>query len=227
MVLPFKHQQQSTSTASYYHLKSVSGTGSEQTFVLTAINPDEEGNASAYVPVFFCRTSDDVTTVTVSANDVTVKKSSTDMTSSVVEGWTMKGVMAPVVFNVADEGADAGRNLYYISNNKFYHATGTLTMNPFRAYMEYTSSEPAAARFNLIVDDDSQSTAVSKITADAVIVCVEQGGLRIEGAAGTSVRVSSVGGTLLLDTVLPDNKTLFLPLQAGVYIVNGNKVVVK
>lgn len=227
MVLPFKHQQQSTSTASYYHLKSVSGTGSEQTFVLTAINPDEEGNASAYVPVFFCRTSDDVTTVTVSANDVTVKKSSTDMTSSVVEGWTMKGVMAPVVFNVADEGADAGRNLYYISNNKFYHATGTLTMNPFRAYMEYTSSEPAAARFNLIVDDDSQSTAVSKITADAVIVCVEQGGLRIEGAAGTSVRVSSVGGTLLLDTVLPDNKTLFIPLQSGVYIVNGNKVVVK
>lgn len=227
MVLPFKHQQQSTSTASYYHLKSVSGTGSEQTFVLTAINPDEEGNASAYVPVFFCRTSDDVTTVTVSANDVTVKKSSTDMTSSVVEGWTMKGVMAPVVFNVADEGADAGRNLYYISNNKFYHATGTLTMNPFRAYMEYTSSEPAAARFNLIVDDDSQSTAISKITADAVIVCVEQGGLRIEGAAGTSVRVSSVGGTLLLDTVLPDNKTLFIPLQSGVYIVNGNKVVVK
>lgn len=229
MVLPFKQQNAVTATASYYHLKSVSGTGPEQTFVLTPIQPEIEDNASAFVPVFFRRANDDVSTVSVSATNVKVKKSNskTNMTSSLVDGWTLKGVMQRTVFNVSSGQADAGRNLYYISNNKFYHATGTLTMNPFRAYMEYTSSEPAAARFNLIVDDDSQSTAVSKITADAVIVCVEQGGLRIEGAAGTSVRVSSVGGTLLLDTVLPDNKTLFIPLQSGVYIVNGNKVVVK
>ena len=229
MVLPFKQQNAVTATASYYHLKSVSGTGPEQTFVLTPIQPEIEDNASAFVPVFFRRANDDVSTVSVSATNVKVKKSNskTNMTSSLVDGWTLKGVMQRTVFNVSSGQADAGRNLYYISNNKFYHATGTLTMNPFRAYMEYTSSEPAAARFNLIVDDDSQSTAISKITADAVIVCVEQGGLRIEGAAGTSVRVSSVGGTLLLDTVLPDNKTLFIPLQSGVYIVNGNKVVVK
>lgn len=227
MVLPFKQQNAVTATANYYHLSEVSGTGEEQTLVLTPIQPEIEDNASAFVPVFF-RAKEGVTTVNVTATNVKVKKSKadTDITNSTVAGWTLKGVMEQTVFNVGAGQADEGRNLYYISNNKFWHATGKLTMNPFRAYIE-TDTPSQAARFALFADDSAQPTAISQPTQGTVIACVEQGGLRLSGAAGAKVRVSSIGGSLLFDAAMGDGQSVFLPLAAGIYIVNGTKVMIK
>lgn len=228
MVLPFKQQNAVTATANYYHLSEVSGTGEEQTLVLTPIQPEIEDNASAFVPVFFRAKESVPTTVTVTATNVKVKKSNakTDLTNSTVAGWTLKGVMEQTVFNVGAGQADAGRNLYYISKDKFWHATGKLTMNPFRAYIE-TDTPSQAARFALFADDSAQPTAISQPTQGTVIACVEQGGLRLSGAAGAKVRVSSIGGSLLFDAAMGDGQSVFLPLAAGIYIVNGTKVMIK
>lgn len=228
MVLPFKQQQAVTETAKYYHLSALNGTGDEQTLVLTPIQPDIENNASAFVPVFFCRANDGVNTVTVNATNVTVKKSNskTVMTGVTVAGMTLKGVMEQTVFNVGTGQADEGRNLYYISKDKFWHATGKLTMNPFRAYLE-ADTPSQAARFSIFAEDTAQPTAISQPTLSSVIACVEDGGVRLSGADGAQVRISTISGTLLLDSQLQAGQTLFVPLTSGVYVVNGNKVIIK
>lgn len=227
MVLPFKQQTAESETANYYHLSAVSGTGDEQTLVLTPIQPEIEDNASAFIPVFF-RAKEGVNTVSVTATNVKVKKSKadTDITNSTVAGWTLKGVMEQTVFNVGTGQADAGRNLYYISKDKFWHATGKLTMNPFRAYLE-ADTPSQAARFSIFAEDTAQPTAISQPTLSSVIACVEDGGVRLSGADGAQVRISTISGTLLLDSQLQAGQTLFVPLTSGVYVVNGNKVIIK
>ena len=227
MVLPFKQQAAESETANYYHLSAVSGTGDEQTLVLTPIQPEIEDNASAFIPVFF-RAKEGVTTVSVTATNVKVKKSKadTDITNSTVAGWTLKGVMEQTVFNVGTGQADAGRNLYYISKDEFWHATGKLTMNPFRAYLE-ADTPSQAARFSIFAEDTAQPTAISQPTLSSVIACVEDGGVRLSGADGAQVRISTISGTLLLDSQLQAGQTLFVPLTSGVYVVNGNKVIIK
>ena len=55
-------------------------------------------------------------------------------------------------------------NAYYISGGKFWHATGTLTVNPFRAYFTTSSASPSNG-FNISVDEDDV-TAISALTGE-------------------------------------------------------------
>ena len=132
--------------------------------LLELIDPTVDGNASAYTPVVFKRHNDAVTAVNVDGENVTVKKTSGSYTKTTAEGWTLVGVMEQTVFNVTDE-AFAGKDIYYISNNKFWHATGKLTNNPFRAYIEHAASgsEPAVKALGIGVANSDDITAVDGI----------------------------------------------------------------
>ncbi|MBP3776554.1 MAG: hypothetical protein J6I37_06170 [Prevotella sp.] len=136
MVLPFKYQQASNATASFYHLSSISGEGTDKKLVLTAIQPEVEGNASAYVPVFFKRANSGVSVVTVTGDNVTVKKSPAQMDGTSVDGWTLKGVMTETMSIDVTTSEWDYKKVYYISNNQFWHATGKVNIMPFRAYLE-------------------------------------------------------------------------------------------
>lgn len=136
MVLPFKYQQASNETASFYHLSSISGEGTDKKLVLTAIQPEVEGNASAYVPVFFKRANSGVSVVTVTGDNVTVKKSPAQMDGTSVDGWTLKGVMTETMSIDVTTSEWDFKKVYYISDNKFWHATGKVNIMPFRAYLE-------------------------------------------------------------------------------------------
>ncbi len=56
-------------------------------------------------------------------------------------------------------------NAYYISGGKFWHATGTLTVNPFRAYFTTNSASPSNG-FCITVDDDNV-TAIQALTGES------------------------------------------------------------
>lgn len=56
-------------------------------------------------------------------------------------------------------------NAYYISGGKFWHATGTLTVNPFRAYFTTNSASPSNG-FSITVDDDNV-TAIQALTGES------------------------------------------------------------
>ena len=76
----------------------------------------------------------------------------------------LHGTLEKLVFD--DVTTDTENDYYYISNNKFMHATKKLTVNPFRAYFTMTKSSSAPSNgFNIAVDDDSM-TAIEALTGE-------------------------------------------------------------
>lgn len=76
----------------------------------------------------------------------------------------LHGTLEKLVFD--DVTTDTENDYYYISNNKFMHATRKLTVNPFRAYFTMTKSSSAPSNgFNIAVDDDSM-TAIEALTGE-------------------------------------------------------------
>lgn len=194
--LPFKQQQATANGVSYYHMASVDASG----VLLTAIQPDVEGNASAYVPVVFVA-EPGTNVLTVQATDVTVKKSSAEKINIQCEGWTMVGTMESLTFTdvrtddrLVDEMGQR-QQLYFIQDGTFWHGTGRFSSSPFRAYIlsTQTLSMPSSAP------------------------------IRIEDATG----IEHIIGT---EDVMADEiqiSRLLLPLPAGCYQVNGRAVNVK
>ncbi len=130
MTLPFKHQNAENEDAAFYHINKVEG----NKILLVAIDPSEEGNASAYLPVIFKRKAG-ATSITVTGTDITVKKTSADKTNSTFEGWTITGAV--------DNTSATADGLYQLADAK----TGTvekaesLTIAPFRAYLSTTATD--------------------------------------------------------------------------------------
>ncbi|MCQ2243121.1 MAG: CotH kinase family protein [Bacteroidaceae bacterium] len=137
MTLPFKHQNAENDDAEFYHIDKVEG----DKIHLVAIDPSIDGNASAYLPVFFKR-KDGATSITVTGTDITVKKTSADKTNSTFEGWTIIGAVEST--SVTADG------LYEMSDAKLgtVAKAESLTIAPFRAYLSTTATDvPATLTF--------------------------------------------------------------------------------
>ena len=228
IVLPYKYQVAETEEASFYHIKAVEQTAEGPMLLLELIDPTVDGNASAYTPVVFKRQNDAVTAVNVDGENVTVKKTSGSYTKTTAEGWTLVGVMEQTVFNVTDE-AFAGKDIYYISNNKFWHATGKLTNNPFRAYIEHAASgsEPAVKALGIGVANSDDITAVDGIpAADAVAVFIDHGALEVVVPHDMDVTVHALSGALVARKSVKAGGKVRIELPAGIYVVNGVKVII-
>ena len=228
IVLPYKYQVAETEEASFYHIKAVEQTAEGPMLLLELIDPTVEGNASAYTPVVFKRQNDAVTEVNVDGENVTVKKTSGSYTKTTAEGWTLVGVMEQTVFNVKDE-AFAGKDIYYISNNKFWHATGKLTNNPFRAYIEHTAQGDATAvkSLGIKVADNGDATAVDGISVDeAVAVFIDRGALEVVVPHDMDVTVHALSGALVARKSVKAGARVRIQLPAGIYVVNGVKVII-
>lgn len=198
IMLPFDYQP-SDANAKSYQLSSLTTNDEGNQLVLTAIQDVVE----AYVPVFIKRNAG-VETLTITSQNASVTKStkkSLTMSATTVEGWTLKGAIEASVIDVkSDEWA--GKNVYYISNNKFWHATGKVNIKPFRAYLE--STQAVSSAIGLMVDDGEATGIMS----------IENGELIIDSEADAWY---SLDGRLL--PVRPTSK--------GIYIHNGRKEVIR
>jgi hypothetical protein len=169
--------------------------------VLTPIDPTQDGNASAYTPVFFKRADESVDEITVTGSNVKVK-ASTEPMSRTTGDWTLKGAMTETLKIDVQDGTWSGKNIYYISNNQFWHATGKVNIKPFRAYLE--STQAVSSAIGLMVDDGEATGIMS----------IENGELIIDSEADAWY---SLDGRLL--PVRPTSK--------GIYIHNGRKEVIR
>ena len=125
--------------------------------------------------------------------------------------------------------AFAGKDIYYISNNKFWHATGKLTNNPFRAYIEHTAQGDATAvkSLGIKVADNGDATAVDDIrAADAVAVFIDHGALEVVVPHDMDVTVHALSGALVARKSVKAGGKVRIELPAGIYVVNGVKVVI-
>jgi hypothetical protein len=197
MILPFNYQV-SAATANCYQLSALTGEGNEQKLVLSPLT-----EVDAYVPVFF-KIAEGATPAAVEGENVTVTKTTKKdltMAATAVDGWTLKGVMETLKIDVTTEPW-SGKNIYYISNNQFWHATGKVNIKPFRAYLE--STQAVSSAIGLMVDDGEATGIMS----------IENGELIIDSEADAWY---SLDGRLL--PVRPTSK--------GIYIHNGRKEVVR
>ncbi len=197
IVLPFKYQQASNETVSFYHLKEVSTAGDDKQLVLTPIDPTQDGNASAYTPVFFKRADESVDEITVTGSNVKVK-ASTEPMSRTTGDWTLKGAMTETLKIDVQDGTWSGKNVYYISKNQFWHATGKVNIKPFRAYLE--STQAVSSAIGLMVDDGETT-----------------------GMLNVNVNDNANSSWYTLDGRLLNGR----PTAKGIYIHNGRKEVVR
>ena len=227
MILPFDLQQAENETARFFHLGEVATDDQgKQTLVMTAIDPAETDNAVGYTPVFFM-SKDNAEQVEVTAENVTVKKvgKKSIWENSTVEGWTLTGVMQKTLFNVNDE-AYAANDFYYIKSNEFWHATGSLTTNPFRAYLS-TAKDPAGAR-SLRIALANEASDVKELAVDnCLAIFGGQGELTVMAPRTMDITVSTLGGVVVRKAALKAGERLNVQTDKGVYIVNGVKVIVK
>lgn len=168
MCLPFKQQNavivdaEGIKQATIYRLRAVDEDGMH----ITAIQPEVEGNASAYVPVFF-KAENDVNELRIDGTDITVKKTSADKTMiSDDEAWTMAGTMEALSFaDVTNDAALDGLDLYFVSNEKFWLATGSFVCAPFRAYITTADTTPVPANAHVRIDSaDGIETILTDVT---------------------------------------------------------------
>lgn len=109
-----------------------------------------------------------------------------------MEGWSACGTYDNLVLSVIDPANEAyGKNLYYISNNKFWHATGKLTMKPFRAYFEYDGvlSSAASSRFSMEVVEANETGLDSVAEAQEEGVLYDLAGNRVENMVNGQVYI--------------------------------------
>ncbi len=113
------------------------------------------GSLEAGKPYLFKNVSRD-TDVELSARNVSVRVSTFD---TYIDDWIMKGSYQSFTLD------GKKRNLFYLSNNGFYHSTGTLNISPFRAYIE-KEVPVSSIRSMVLLIVDGEVTRVEGVMED-------------------------------------------------------------
>ncbi|MBR1465995.1 MAG: CotH kinase family protein [Bacteroidaceae bacterium] len=222
IILPYKYQQASNETASFYHLSAVNESADGRiTLLLMPINPDIDGDASAYTPVFVKRKGN-AEAITVDGENITVKKSTADKSSSTVADWTLYGAIEQTE-TVTDEYA------YYVANNTFYQNDGSFQVNPFRAYIKYSGLDLPAKTIGITADGDEDiaSSLQTVSTDDCLAIFIDNGQISVGAPADMNVAITTLGGARVKSANMAKGSTITVSVPAGIYLVNGVKVLVK
>lgn len=166
IVLPFVPA--STEGLEFYELKDMTkADGGSLSF-------QKVETVQAGVPYLFRNLSDySEFTLTASTSDLTL--TATPQTAS---GFALTGSFQAVKLDGKTNG-----NLYYLKDNRFYHATGNINVSPFRAYIEGSGGAKAQS-FMLIIEDGDNITSVPGI-------------IDLNGSIDETVAIYDLNGNLL------------------------------
>ena len=201
----------------YYELTEVS-TGASDVMTFTLVDVLEASKPGAF------KKQTGAAEVALSANNAAVAVTNDTEGVCAVDGWTMTGSYTAQTIDVTQ---DASYAYYYISNNQFWHATGSLTLNPFRACFKSLSA--SEVKNFMISLDDNQLTGIddAHATANSLVVFGERGRLVMEAGCDVNYAVYTLSGQLVEQGALRQGESRSVAVAAGVYVVNGAKVQVK
>ena len=130
------------------------------------------------------------------------------------------------------------QNIFYFGNNEFVNSAdynyqnGTIKVAPFRMYYANGSGTNGAklASFGLIfgegIGDDP--TGISSLNGNPDLMVVPGNGvITVTSTKEQNVRVNSVSGVLVNNAKLQAGETQTIQVPAGVYVINGVKIIVK
>lgn len=160
------------------------------------------------------------------------------------KGETGEGTIGSAKYSFVNYGSYSGRKLdkntgwFYFAGGMFLNSKNLapghdyVYMYPFRAYFAYSCTDQSKLMTAMEVSfDDNTATGISIVGEDAgkdgLTITSGNSSLTLYAGRDASVVVASATGTLVgrYSMKQGDRKTLSLP--SGLYVVNGNKVVVK
>ena len=160
------------------------------------------------------------------------------------KGETGEGTIGSAHYSFVNYGSYSGRKLdkntgwFYFAGGMFLNSKNLapghdyVYMYPFRAYFAYSCTDQSKLMTAMEVSfDDNTATGISIVGEDAgkggLTITSGNSSLTLYAGRDASVVVASATGTLVgrYSMKQGDSKTLSLP--SGLYVVNGNKVVVK
>ncbi len=171
----------------------------------------EEGSIEADKPFIF---KTDNTEITFTASNVSVAATPNDLTDGSLFG-TYLPIDAPNL-----EGLYALR----LDGSGFGQATSTAFSKSFRAFVNSTSS---SAKTLCLIFDEGTAIDRSVINGDIRIMGGKGQISIISGETSADIVICSIDGKTLKNISVAKNTEASISLQAGVYIVNNSKVLVR
>ena len=226
--------------------KCLTGTSDEVYFPdLSSSVSTAEANTPYLLQVTNPGTDDNYSFVLTQAD--TKIKATTSMVQSgddkyTFQGETGNGAKDGKAIQFVNHGSYAGKQLaydgyyFYFSKNMFlrsndYIYKGTIKIAPFRTYYSATGEGRAKlASFGLIFDEGigDDPTGISSLDNKPDLMVVPgNGAITMTSTIEQYVRVNSVSGVLVNNAKLQAGETQTINVPAGVYVINGVKIIVK
>ncbi|MBQ6033714.1 MAG: hypothetical protein IJL29_11975 [Prevotella sp.] len=134
--------------------------------------------------------------------------------------------------------AEATTTVFYFANNFFLDSKTlinekSLKMLPFRSYYDYTGSGAGAkmSRFRIVFGENpyaNETTGINEVQRDADLAVIPGDGcITLMARAQKNVTIHAVSGITVDKCSLNAGETRTVAVPAGVYVINGVKMVVK
>ncbi len=205
----------SNENVTFYELTAVEE-GTEGVMTFTSVETLEANKPGA-----FKKADANATDVTFAAENVAVGKTEKVGVETKVAGWNMNGTYSTENINVAEQ-ADA---YYYISNNKFWNAAGSLAVNPFRAY--FTAGTTVESNFRIFIEDGTTGIGENAAGGTGLSVFGEKGCITLVAGTEVDYVVYTLNAQPVANGRLGAGEVKTVHVPAGIYVVNGAKVIVK
>ena len=127
------------------------------------------------------------------------------------------------------------KNIFYFAKNMFlcskdYAYDAPINVGPFRAYYATSNVNPAKGiSFDIVFDENPNGTTGIDGVAERpdLMVVPGYGAITMTSTIEQNVRVNSVSGVLVNNAKLQAGETQTINVPAGIYVINGVKIIVK
>ena len=227
--------EETTSSKNYYASAKFDLVGGNSTeanipYMVEVINAPEDGNISFIATQY--------------GSDVMATKATLDNPKYTYPGEKATGTIAGTSYNFSNFGSYAGKtidrqtaNVFYFSGNMFLSSRNLLPsypyvyVYPFRAYYLYNRSSQGSKEligFDVITDDvDWGTTGITELTREAdLVVQTGKGYITATATKPAHFNVYNANGMKVETVTLNAGESRMMTLPAGLYIINGTKVIV-
>lgn len=132
----------------------------------------------------------------------------------------------------------SGDKVFYFSINKFLAVKNSknpiIYVYPFRSVYEFGSTSQALVRslimFNIALDENiGTTTGVSSLVEEKATLAIvtAPGNIIATASADTHLTICSVSGQMITNIMIKSGEILSFAVPSGLYVVNGQKIIVK
>ena len=157
-------------------------------------------------------------------------------------GIAVEGGQVAGKYTFTPAGSYAGQkvpytnNIFYFAKNEFVNSADyvyktDINVAPFRAYYNTSNTGNAKLMSFAILFEEGQgneTTGISTLKSNPdLMVVAGNGAITFTSTVDQNVRVNSVSGILVENSQLQAGETRTISVPAGVYVINGVKIIVK